>query len=165
MEEFRKPILNKPRLVTPSSSRDGTHGKTPGSILQKRIARQNLEKQVDGLLDELDTSKKHVGKLMSILEGVVRLAGGEVALSIDFLEEHCMAGNITLEGREPRFLVIKLGASAAKLESVPPPRALEEPMPMSPEARIAYEAAYAKAMDEDDRSVRLVGIDRQHSER
>jgi len=77
----------------------------------------------------------------------------------DFLNESCMHGAIDIEFRQPNWVVIKL--QPPKIVEAPPPAPEFPPTDdpfvanLSPDARIAYEAAYAKAIEEQAGMVRL----------
>jgi hypothetical protein len=155
-----KPYKPNVRTLKPSdgASRLGTRAKPTGKTMRGRQLLSRSEAHLDKVLDELQTYKGEVARLKGLLEGIVR-THGEQALDGDFLNESCTEGNIVIEFRAPNFVVVKLA----------PPKLVEPPAPvpqfppsddpfvanLSPNARIAYEAAYAKAKEEEAGMVRL----------
>lgn len=156
MEE-PKPYKKNVRVLKPQAdgARLGTRPKPTGDLNRKRQLRQRTEAQNDQLLNELDQYKGITARLRGLLEGIVR-THGEQALDVDFLNESCTEGRIEIEQRPPNFVVVKL---LAVKEAPPPPQfpPTDDPFVanLSPNARIAYEAAYAKAIKEQDTSIRL----------
>lgn len=158
--EDPKPYKPKIRLLKPQDdgARLGTRPKPVGGLMRKRQLRQRTEAQNDALLNELEEHKGAVARLKGILEGIVRTHGEQV-LDMDFLNESCLEGRIELEGKPPNFLVVKLLAvkEAPAPEPAPQFPPTDDPFvaDLTPVARIAYEAAYAKAIKEQDTSIRL----------
>lgn len=150
--QLRKPILNKPkgRQWTKASARDGYAGKEAGRVKSKRLLRGNLEMHNEKLVTELQAEKAANARLKSFIHGMVKLAGGEVSLSAEYLQEWCNPGSIVITGRAPNFIVITLGDEATrKPVPVAPIAAEPEPTVLGPEAQHAYNVAYEKALAED----------------
>lgn len=159
MEAYKPKI----RVLTTvdSKGRLGTRPKGGGKVMRKRQLLGRSEAQLDKTLDELERYKGEVARLKGLLEGIVR-THGEQALDGDFLNESCTAGAIEIAFRAPNWVVVKLQAPKiveAPAEGNTPPVFPKSDDPfvanLSPTARIAYEDAYAKAIEEQSGRVRL----------
>jgi len=142
-----------------SKGRLGTRPKDGGKVMRKRQLLARSEGQLDRTLDELERYKGEVARLKGLLEGIVRTHGEQV-LDGDFLNESCVAGAIVIEFRPPSWVVVKLAPPKLVEPPAPPPPEFpptDDPFVanLSPNARIAYEDAYAKAMEEQSGRVRL----------
>jgi hypothetical protein len=140
-----------------TKGRLGTLPKPTGNALRQKQLRSRVESQNDKLLDEIEELRAANARWRGLLEGIIRTHGEQV-LDVDFLNESCTHGAIEVIQRPPNFVVVKL----------PAPKVVEDPSPpqfpptddpfvanLTPDARIAYEAAYAKAMEEAAGLVRL----------
>lgn len=156
MEAYKPKI----RVLTTvdSKGRLGTRSKPGGKVMRKRQLLARSEGQLDKTLDELERYKGEVARLKGLLEGIVRTHGEQV-LDGDFLNESCTAGAIEIAFRAPNWVVVKL--QAPKIVEAPEPAPVFPPTDdpfvanLSPNARIAYESAYAKAIEEESGRVRL----------
>lgn len=156
MEAYKPKI----RVLTTvdSKGRLGTRPKPGGKVMRKRQLLSRSEEQLDKTLDELELLKGSHARLRGLLEGIVRTHGEQV-LDVDFLNESCTAGAIDIETCPPNFVIVKL--QAPKIVEAPEPAPVFPPTDdpfvanLSPNARIAYEAAYAKAIEEESGRVRL----------
>lgn len=156
MEAYKPKI----RVLTTvdSKGRLGTRPKGGGKVMRKRQLLGRSEAQLDKTLDELERYKGEVARLKGLLEGIVR-THGEQALDGDFLNESCTAGAVEITFRAPNWVVVKL--QAPKIVEAPEPAPVFPPTDdpfvanLSPTARIAYEDAYAKAIEEQSGRVRL----------